>query len=187
MFALTIAAGATGLWSIDQSRFARESLPPAEYVRMSYYQLWLAGLERLLAAHGLVSAEEVARGQALDPARPVNVLRAADVAATLARGGPAARPSARPALFAVGDRVRARNLHPAGHTRLPRYLRGHEGVVERIHGCHVFPDSRASGGGDDPQWLYSVSFEARELWGETHGDPSVKVNVDAFEPYLEAI
>ena len=109
------------------------------------------------------------RGQALESAEAgANVLRAEDVAATLARGGPAARPSSRPARFAVGDRVRARNLHPAGHTRLPRYLRGHAGVVERVHGCHVFPDSRAARpAASDPQWLYSVCFEARELWGET--------------------
>ena len=188
VFALTIAMGAAGQWNIDQSRFARESLPPAAYLRLSYYQLWLAGLERLLLAHGLVAVEELAQGRALAPARPVkNVLRAADVAATLARGGPATRSSPRPARFAVGDRVRARNLHPPGHTRLPRYLRGHAGVIERVHGCHVFPDSRTAGGGEDPQWLYSVCFEARELWGEAHGDPTAKVNADAFEPYLEPV
>jgi nitrile hydratase subunit beta len=84
----------------------------------------------------------------------------------------------------VGDRVRARNLHPTGHTRLPRYLRGHPGVVERVHGCHAFPDSRARGRGDDPQWLYSVCFQARDVWGEADGDPTVTINADTFEPYL---
>jgi nitrile hydratase subunit beta len=185
-FALTLAMGATGQWNIDQSRFARESLPPADYVRMSYYQLWLAGLERLLLARGLLSAEELARGQMID--RPValpGILQADEVAATLARGAPASRPAPRPPRFAVGDRVRARNLHPTGHTRLPRYLRGHPGVVERVHGCHAFPDSRALGRGDDPQWLYSVCFQARDVWGEADGDSTVTINADAFEPYLD--
>jgi nitrile hydratase beta subunit len=185
-FALTLAMGATGQWNIDQSRFAREGLPPADYLRFSYYRLWVEGLQRLLLARGLVSAPELAAGRAIDPARPLpNVLRAAEVDATLARGGPAARPGPRPARFAVGDRVRARNIHPPGHTRLPRYLRGHAGVIERVHGCHVFPDSRAHDLGDDPQWLYSVCFQATDLWGPAHGDPTATVNADAFEPYLE--
>jgi nitrile hydratase beta subunit len=187
VFALTLAMGATGQWNIDQSRFARESL--AEYPRLSYYEIWLAGLERLLVSHGLVSAAELAAGRALDPPRPVTrILRVEDVAATLTRGDPASRPSPRPARFAVGDRVRALNLHPPGHTRLPRYLRGHEGIVECVHGCHAFPDHRALGPGqdDDPQWLYTVGFAAVELWGAAHGDEAATVNADAFEPYLEA-
>jgi nitrile hydratase subunit beta len=81
--------------------------------------------------------------------------------------------------------VRAKNMHPATHTRLPRYARGHVGVVEAIRGCHVFPDSTAVGGGEDPQWLYTVVFGARELFGET-ADPTLKVSIEAFEPYLES-
>ncbi len=184
-FALTVAMGASGQWNIDQSRSARETLPPAEWIRLSYYELWLAGLERLLAANGLVSPAERAAGKAIDPPRPVpNVLRGPDVAATLARGGPSSRPAPQPPRFAVGDRVRTRNIHPAGHTRLPRYLRGHAGTIERVHGCHAFPDSRAAGQGDDPQWLYAVAFPATELWGDTHGDPTATIQADAFEPYL---
>jgi nitrile hydratase len=80
--------------------------------------------------------------------------------------------------------VRARNIHPPTHTRLPRYVRGHAGTVEVVHGCHVFPDSHAHGGGEDAQWLYTVRFDARELWGPD-ADPAVVVSVDAFEPYLE--
>ncbi len=109
------------------------------------------------------------------------MLQAEDVAATLARGGPAEREPIRPARFAAGDRVRTRNLHPHGHTRLPRYARDKVGTVERVHGCHVFPDRNAYGD-PDPQWLYSVCFSGRELFGT---DERSAVSIDAFEPYLE--
>jgi nitrile hydratase len=164
VFALTIALGASGAWNIDMSRAAREDRPPQEYLGLSYYQLWLAGIERLLAEH-----------------TPQRVLQAGDVAATLARGGPASRPAPRAAGFAVGDRVRTRNLHPHTHTRLPRYARDKTGTVELVHGCHVFPDRNVFRD-EDPQWLYTVRFSARELWGR---DDAASVSVDAFEPYLE--
>lgn len=184
-FALTVAMGATGEWNIDESRFSRESLPPAEYLAKTYYELWFAGLERLLAQRGLVSPAEVEAGRLIEPAKPVKrTMHAADVARTLGRGGPVSRAAAQPARFKLGERVRAKNMHPLTHTRLPRYVRGHVGVVERIHGCHVFPDTNAKGEGEQPQWLYAVCFDARELWG-ADADPSVKVSIDAFEPYLE--
>jgi nitrile hydratase subunit beta len=170
VLALTLAMGATGQWSIDASRFAREDRPPEEYLRSSYYELWLAGLERLV------------QERALTGVRP---LRASEVALTLRRGGPTGRPATAAARFAVGDRVRAVNRHPRGHTRLPRYARGRTGTVTQVHGVHVFPDSNAHGTGEDPQWLYTVCFEGRELWGED-ADPALRVSVDAFEPYLEA-
>jgi nitrile hydratase len=94
------------------------------------------------------------------------------------------RPAPRPATFNLGDTVRTRNINPSTHTRLPRYVRGHTGKIERIHGCHAFPDVAVLGKGEDPQWLYTVAFTARELWG-ADADPSVMVSVDAFEPYLE--
>jgi len=171
VFALTIALGASGEWNIDSSRFAREDRPPDEYLDKSYFELWLAGLERLIAERGLLEHP------------PARVLVVEDVAAAMARGGPASRPAPREARFAVGDRVRTRNTHPRGHTRLPRYARGRIGTVERIHGCHVFPDRNAHFEGEDPQWLYSVRFSARELWGT---DAAQSVSIDAFEPYLEA-
>ncbi|ADZ69248.1 nitrile hydratase subunit beta [Polymorphum gilvum] len=184
-FAITLAMGAAGSWSLDASRFARESLPPARYLTSSYYQIWLAGLERLLEERGLVGADEIATGHALTPPKPVRrVLKAADVAATLGRGGPVDRPPTAPARFAVGDAVLARNMHPEGHTRLPRYVRGRAGVVEAIHGCHVFPDSNAAGRGEQPSWLYGIAFRGRELWGEGT-DPRLVVRVDLWEPYLE--
>jgi nitrile hydratase len=104
---------------------------------------------------------------------------------TLKRGG-FERPSAAPAQFQPGAHVRARNIHPKGHTRLPRYVRGHVGVVERVHGAHVYPDSYVAGLGDDPQWLYTVVFDGRDLWG-ADAEPGVSVSVEAFEPYLEPV
>jgi hypothetical protein len=86
----------------------------------------------------------------------------------------------------VGDRVRAKNVHPQCHTRLPRYVRGHIGEIERLHGCHVFPDAVVEFGKENPQWLYTVSFDNRELWG-ADADPTVQVSIDAFEPYLDAV
>jgi nitrile hydratase len=184
-FALTVAMGFTGEWNLDGARFAREDRPPADYLARTYYEIWLGGLERQLAERGLVAPEEVEAGRAVAPARPVKrTLAAADVARTLGRGGPTTREPPRPARFAPGDRVRARNLHPEGHTRLPRYVRGRVGTVVLVHGCHVFPDSNAHGGGEDPQWLYTVRFDGRELWGPD-ADPTVAVSTDAFEPYLE--
>jgi nitrile hydratase len=186
-FALTLAMGATGTWSLDAARFARESLPPVRYLSSSYYEIWFGALERQLEEHGLVSATEREVGRPLtDAAAPVaRVLAAEDVPATLGRGGPTVREVADPPRFAVGDRVRAGNLHPETHTRLPRYVRGHVGTVESVHGAHVFPDTHAHGLGEQPQWLYTVRFDARELWGED-ADPTVRVSTDAFEPYLEA-
>lgn len=183
--ALTLAMGATGSWNIDMSRSARESLPPGEYLAKSYYEIWIAGLEKLMATRGLVTADEIAAGHMLHPAKPVaRVLKAADVPAVLARGSSTEREATAPARFAVGDRVRTKNMHPTAHTRLPRYVRGHAGTIEIVHGAHIFADSHAVDGTENPQWLYTVRFDGRELWGES-ADPTVKVSVDAWEPYLE--
>jgi nitrile hydratase beta subunit len=182
---VTSAMGATGSWTIDMSRHARESLPPAEYLSSSYYEIWTKGVERLVVKTGLVTEEELRLGRALAPPAPIKrVLKPEDVPAVLARGGPAEREATEPARFRVGDRVRTRNMHPRGHTRLPRYARGREGVIERVHGTHVFPDTNAHGEGENPQWLYTVRFSGRELWGE-EADPTIVVSVDAWESYLE--
>jgi hypothetical protein len=114
------------------------------------------------------------------------VLRADRVAATLARGRPCTREAMSPARFALGQRVRTRADTPEHHTRLPGYARGKVGVVARMHGAHVFPDTNARGLGECPQWLYTVAFDERELWGEDLPLQRSTVSVDAWEPYLEA-
>jgi nitrile hydratase len=183
--ALTLAMGVPGGWNLDMSRFARETIPPADYLRMSYYEVWVAGLAKLMAERRLVRDAEIAAGRSLDPPKPVSrILAAGQVAAVLQAGKSTARPPSAPASFAEGEAVRARNMHPVTHTRLPRYVRGHVGTVEHVRGCHVFPDTNALGQGENPQWLYTVRFAGRELWGAAT-DPTVSVSVDAFEPYLE--
>ena len=184
VLALTVAMGATGSWTIDASRHARESLPPAQYLTSSYYQIWRAGLETLLLSRQLATVEEIATGVPVTPPAPVKrTLAAADVTPVLRRGTDYRRTPPAPPQFAVGDVVRARKIHPRGHTRLPRYARGNVGTIARIHGCHVFPDTAAHGGGDHPHWLYAVRFAAVELWGDA-ADPTVSVLIDCWEPYL---
>jgi nitrile hydratase subunit beta len=184
VFAMQRAMGLTGLWTIDAARASLEALPPLDYLGSSYYRRWFLGLENRLLGRGLVGQDEIAAGHSLRPGASLpRTLAAADVDKTLTRGD-FARPTKTRARFAVGDPVRTRNISPATHTRLPRYARGKLGAVEAVRGCHVFPDSAALGAGDDPQWLYTVVFEGRELWGED-ADPSLRVSIEAFEPYLE--
>jgi nitrile hydratase subunit beta len=185
VMAMNRAMGATGVWNIDMGRFSREMLPPHVYLASTYYQKWFLGLQQMLLERGLIDADEVGSGHALRPGKPLKrgAFRVADVARVMTRGS-FRRPAPAAARFKPGDRVRAKNIHPRTHTRLPRYVRGHVGVVERDHGCHVFPDSVVAGQGENPQWLYTVRFESQELWGPD-ADPTVKISIDAFEPYLD--
>ncbi|MGH7266364.1 MAG: nitrile hydratase subunit beta [Candidatus Rokuibacteriota bacterium] len=187
-FALTLAMGGWRRWNIDMARLARERMPPERYLAASYYEKWLWGLERLLVDHGFVTPEELDR-PAPAGARPAGgpvagALRAADVQ-TLLRNRRAARlDDAVPPRFEPGDRVIARNAHPAGHTRLPRYVRHRPGVVDRDHGVFIFPDTHAAGLGRKPQHVYSVRFAARELWGGD-GHANDHVYVDLWDDYLD--
>lgn len=183
-FAMTLAMARPGGWNIDMTRFARENRSPADYLSKSYYQIWIAGLEQLMAERDLVTPDEIAAGRPLHRRRDVAALRADEVAPMLARGGPTDRPAAAPARFKIGDRVRARTLHPRGHVRLPRYVRGHVGVVELLHGAHVFPDTNARGAGEQPQSLYTVTFDGHDIWG-AEAEPGLRVSVDAWDSYLE--
>jgi nitrile hydratase len=183
--ALVRAMGAAGAFNIDTSRFYREALPPHVYLSSSYYKKWLLGLEDLLVAKGYVAPDEVRAGHALKETKaPKRGKLAPDQVERILTRGSFFRAAPASARFKAGDRVRSRNINPVTHTRLPRYVRGHVGVVERDHGCQVFPDSSSTEGGDNPQWLYTVVFDGRELWG-ADADPTVKVSIDAFEPYLE--
>ena len=185
VMAMNRAMGSVGVWNIDVGRFSREMLPAHVYLASSYYRKWFLGLEQMLLERGLVDADEIAAGHALRPGKPLKRGKF-DVAAVdrVMTRGSFSRPAQAPARFKPGDRVRAKNIHPVSHTRLPRYVRGHVGVVERLHGSHVFPDSVVAGQGESPQWLYTVCFDGRELWGP-EGDPTVKISIDAFEPYLD--
>jgi len=185
VLALRTAAGALGEWNIDMARHANETLHPVDYLSSSYYETWLKGLEKLLIARGMATREEIIAGCASQSPKPTRAAPdAAAMAAALAKGTPYDRPSPSPARFAVGDDVRALNINPTGHTRLPRYARGKRGRVEKVHGVFVFPDANAHGLGPSPQWLYLVRFSGAELWGRD-GDQGLDVSIDAWESYLE--
>jgi nitrile hydratase beta subunit len=185
VLAMQRAMGFPRLWTIDGGRASLENLPPATYLSSSYYKRWFLGLERRVVAHGLVGEDEVAVGRSLRPGRRLNRKMTLADAEGLTPGGNFERPAPAPARFKKGERVRTRNINPATHTRLPRYARDKTGTIEAVRGCHVFPDSAAIGAGDNPQWLYTVVFSARELWGD-EADPTVSVSIEAFEPYLLA-
>jgi nitrile hydratase len=189
--AMTVALGASGQWNIDLSRSARESLPPAVYLSSSYYEIWIRGLEKLLLERSMVTQAELETGQLIEPPIKVNkVLTRNTVDAALKAGSPTERPIDQPALFKVGQRVRALNMHPQGHTRLPRYVRGHVGTIVSLHGGHVFPDLHTLHAlppfNVAVEWLYTVVFDGPTLWG-AGSDPTVEVTVDAWESYLEAV
>ena len=183
--ALNLAAGACGLWNLDISRHASETLPPAEYLAKGYYDIWISRQEKLVVRTGMATEHEIRAGKALTPARPVKgKLLAANVASVLAKGTPYDRPPQSPALFRQGERVRTKVMNPVTHTRLPRYARGKTGIIEAVRGAFVFPDSNAHGAGEDPRWLYTVCFSGEEVWGDG-ADPHLRVSIDAFEPYLD--
>lgn len=188
ILAMAVAAGGTGKLTGDQNRFARENCPPEDYYRMSYYQIWTRGLETVLQDLGLVTAEELAEGRMITPlteeVTPLSPERAPHLIAT---GAPPLRdPGTTKPAFAVGDRVRARNYQPRGHTRLPSYCRNREGVVTAVRGYHLFPDTSAQGDRDTAHWLYNVTFTAQELFGDT-AEASDTVSPDLWEPYLDAV
>jgi nitrile hydratase len=183
VLAMQRAMGFTGLWTIDGGRASMEVLPPLTYLAASYYERWFLGLEKRVVDYGLVGADELEAGHSLHPAKPLSrTLTLGDVEKTQTRDY-FERPASAHARFKPGDRVRTRNINPTTHTRLPRYARDKVGAVEAIRGCHVYPDTAALGQGDHPQWLYTVVFTGKELWGDD-ADPAIKVSIEAFEPYL---
>ena len=189
--AMTVAMGASGQWNIDLSRSARESLPPAVYLSSSYYEIWVRALEKLMLERSMVTQAELDAGQLISPPVKVSkVLTLDTVDAALKAGSPTERAIDQPALFKVGQKVRALNVHPQGHTRLPRYVRGHVGTVVSLHGGHIFPDQHTLRALPPftvaVEWLYTVVFDGPTLWGDG-SDPTVEVTVDACEPYLEAV
>lgn len=183
--ALTVAMGFMGVWNIDMSRHARESLAPADYISWSYYRIWLTALENMLVEQGLAADSEIRSGKAETPRAELKAAPGPEaVPAILRSGGPSERAPVTPAKYAVGDKVKTCNINPAGHTRLPRYARAKHGEIVRINGVHVFPDSNAAGQGENPHWLYSVRFDAKQLWGEDALFDG-GVNLDCWEPYIE--
>jgi nitrile hydratase subunit beta len=182
---MNVLMGAWQRWNIDASRHAKERLPPVDYLRYSYFEKWLDGLVDLLLNADLITEEELVSGhKAAGTAVASAPITASTVINIINAIGSYRRDVAINPCFAPGDCVRARNINPDGHTRLPRYARGHSGVIERDHGAHVFPDSNARFAGEAPRTLYTVRFTARELWGEA-ASPADLVSLDLWEDYLE--
>ena len=187
IFALNRGVGAWRKWNIDASRYQREQIPPADYLRMSYYEKWVTGLVELMVKSNLVTREEIETGKpAPGSAKLKPPLTEDKVLPGIARGAPASRDVPAVAHFKPGQQVRARNINPVTHTRLPRYARGKLGTVERDHGVFVFPDTDAVFLGEKPQHLYSVRFSARELWGD-QAAPQDTVFIDLWDEYLEPV
>ena len=185
MQAIWSALGTWRKWNVDFGRQTREFLPPAEYLALKYYQLRYAQVVELLAGSGMATRAEIENGRpAKGTQKAVPPLTAGKVAAWFANGNPKRRDVAVAPKFQAGQRVRARNINPPTHTRLPRYARGKLGIIERDHGVFVFPDSNAQGLGEKPQHVYSVRFAARELWGE-QAPPKDTVIVAMWDDYLE--
>jgi nitrile hydratase len=180
LFALVNGAMRASEINIDEFRHAIERMPPAKYLASSYYERWLAALETLLVERGFITREEMLAK--LDPAEIATAVRTVGPDPIKEKRG-AKSPRAR---FAKGERVRARNINPSGHTRVPRYVRGKRGVIARDWGVFVFPDTNAHHAGTKPQHCYSVEFGARELWGKSAGARE-RLLIDLWEDYLEPV
>jgi len=179
------AMGAWRKWNGHASRHAKEVIPPADYLRMTYYERWFTALIELMITAGLVTRSEVESGKpGAGTAKSTPPLTSAREADFLRGGGGGQRPSVVP-LFRVGQQVRTRKMNPTGHTRLPRYARGRVGTIQRDYGVFELPDTMAHSLGEKPQHVYSVRFAARELWGD-QAKPQDAVYLDLFDDYLEA-
>jgi nitrile hydratase subunit beta len=171
-FGLVNALGSHCTWTLDEDRHACENQTPQSYLTQSYYENWLQAFEKLLVRHSVINTTGAQH----------HGLAAAKVKETLSERLGYDRSIAVAAKFEVGNQILTRNLQPAGHTRLPSYLRGHSGTIVAVRGAHVFPDRNAHGQGEDPRWLYSVRFQSSEIWGRPSNDV---IHADLWEPYLE--
>ncbi|NKB45567.1 MAG: nitrile hydratase subunit beta [Alphaproteobacteria bacterium] len=184
---LMMTTGAHLKGNIDNTRSQSEMLPAATYLSLAYYERWFLRLERVCKEKGLVSAEDLSAlwaGQDVPEALEAEPVGPDDMRRMFAKGRSYNRQLDKQALFSVGDWVRAKNINPKGHTRLPRYARGKLGVVTAEHGGQIFPDTNATFSGEGPERLYTVRFQATDLWGP-EANPNDTVCIDLWEPYLE--
>lgn len=185
-----LASSANGFYNIDEFRSGIEHMDPVAYLAASYYERWLATMETNLIEKGVITRAEIDARHGLyaaDPALPVprsNDPAVTERATIRRRGSQPPDPDPPPPRFGTGDAVRARNVHPVGHTRLPRYARGKRGTIAAVREREILPDTHFNGHVGDWQWLYTVRFAARELWGDA-ADPNGSVHVDLWETYLD--
>jgi nitrile hydratase beta subunit len=182
---ITFAALGAGLFNVDEIRRATESADPLTYLQSTYYQRWLYSTEDLLKEKGVVTARELAAGSSATPAVNVPAPVTKEIARViLEQGGTSRSADGAPPRFKPGDAVVARNIHPRGHTRLPRYVRGKRGTVVSDHGIFALPDSNSAGLGLCSQHVYGVRFTARELWGP-QASARDTLQIDLFDDYLD--
>lgn len=182
-----LAAAMSGAWIADECRHSMELMPAHEYLQTSYFEHWLFFLERLIVLKGLVTKEELAAGHLISSELNTTLAKVPPggrLAEIFHTGGSPARPSDRPVRFQKGQRVRTRNIHPPGHTRLPRYIRNHVGTVIDCLGTYAFPDTLAHGLGETPQPTYLVRFDGEELWGPDC-EPCSCLTIEMFDDYLD--
>lgn len=188
-FGVNILLLITGLYTADESRHAMEKIPALHWLASPYYLHWLDGVEMMLKEKGIASDQELRNGKAAVqlPAAfaDLEAIAVDQIAAICGTNHPVTGSVDDVPCFAVGDRVRAVNINPRTHTRLPRYIRGHIGVIDSYGGPLLYADDRAHGTIDSARHSYSVRFEGRELWGPDAG-PKDAVYIDLYEPYLES-
>ena len=196
VFAIRIASSGQGLYNIDEFRHAIERMQWAHYLESSYYEHWLTAMETLLSEKGIISKEELeARVKQVKehpevmanfPASNSPSQLAGRVEKIVREGGSTKRETGQAPRFKPGDKIAARNIHPSGHTRLPRYIRGKRGAIEKVHGSFILPDTNAHGRGKNPEPVYAVRFDAREVWGEQAAVRD-SIYLDLWESYLEPV
>lgn len=193
VFGIAFVMLSQGLCNLDEFRHAIERMNPIHYLGSTYYEHWLAAMETLLVEKGMVTAAELkSRVEQLASAsveeavpKQANPELADRLVQLVQKGASTQREGSKLPRFKPGDRVVVRNRHPSGHTRCPRYARGAHGIIERVHGTFIFPDTNAHGGGEQPEAVYSVQFDSRKLWGPDYPGPD-SVYLDLWESYLEA-
>jgi nitrile hydratase beta subunit len=193
VFAMLVPSLLAGI-NLDEFRHGIEKMHPAEYLSSRYYEHWLHTIESNLIEKGVIDAgelEEKTRYYRENPDAPLPSRQDAEQTETLLevmRAGASTRmPTDAESRFKVGQTVRVKNHHPSGHTRLARYLRGKQGVVDRVYDSFVFPDTNSKREGEHPQHVYSVRFEAEEVWGPESSEPRESIYYDFWEPYLEGL
>jgi nitrile hydratase len=189
VFGMALATG--GLYNGDEFRHGIEKISPIEYLTTTYYEHWLETIEQNLLAHGVITREELEERRKLYAETPDAVLPERKDPTLVQRlkevvkaGESTVREVEREPRFKVGERVVVRHVYPSGHTRLPGYVRGKRGIISRVYPAFVLPDTNAHLKGENPEHVYAVRFDARELWGES-AEPNSQVSVDLWESYLE--
>jgi nitrile hydratase beta subunit len=190
-FTLFVPSVLAGL-NLDEFRHGIEKLHPVAYLSSKYYEHWVHTIEQNLIEKGVFTEEEMeerVREYLENPDAPLpdrSDPEQVDLHLSIMRSGASTvRPTDKSPRFNPGDQVRAKDYHPSGHTRLPRYLRGKPGVIDRVYESFVFPDTNAHREGENPEHVYSVRFDARDVWGEETAEPNQSIYVDMWEPYLE--